>query len=668
MKKLLLLIFIFIGVNSYSQNIDKDTVNIKEVEVIANLPYQATKIMPVTFKNITKKDLSYQNYGQEPSQILNNTPSVTSFSDAGSGWSYSYFRLRGMDQTRINMTLNGVPLNEPEDQGCYFSNYPDFLQSINMLQIQRGVGMSKNGVSNFAGSLNFEALNPSKTINLSSGIGSFDSRKFSLGLGSKNLYGRFSSISSDGYRDHSKNTSKSFFFTADKKYNKSTLKLIAFAGNQKNKLAWLGSTKEELDANPKFNSCTDNEHDNFSQFRVQLHHNYNLNKNANLNSALYYNYLKGSYTYQYDVLADYAHTSIDDYGSIDMYNLKSNTVGFYTNYSHRYKNLIMYSGVNFQLYSREHNGQTWVDVNKYINHRGFNFEYFNTGFRTDQSAFFKMVYNFKGFNIFQDYQFRNSIFRYEGDIEMDNFNWGFFNPTVGIEKSFGANTLYYSIGKTHREPTRNDIFMGMDNLYDESSYLKMKPESVIDNELGYRYSSNKSKINVNLYYMKFKDEITLNGYFGPTGLLLHSNVDNSFRSGLEFDGRYKIGKFEIYNSSSFSYNKIKVDTEEYNPVLTPNVIVNQGVLYKFNKSSIHFTGRYQGESYIDLENNHKLEDFFSLNAGVNFRLTKRLELDVFVNNITNKGFYTNGLISFEGDPLYFRQASINCFANLKYNF
>lgn len=666
MKKFILLFISILSVNLYSQNLDKDTVKLREVEVVANLPYQATNRVPITFKNLTKKDLIYVNYGQETSQILANTPSMTIFSDAGSSWGYSYFRLRGMDQTRINMTLNGVPLNEPEDQGCYFSNYPDFLQSIKTLQIQRGVGMSKNGVANFAGSLNFESLEPKRGIDFSAGFGSFNSKKYSVSLGTKNTNFRFSSISTDGYRDHSGNKSKSLFLTSEDTYRKHTLKLIAFVGNQANDLAWLGSTIEQLKENPKYNSCSNNEKDDFTQIRFQLHHNFQINSKSSLNSAIYYNYLNGWYTYQYDTL--FAHTSIDNYGIIDKYNLKSNTIGFNTNYIYRYRRMTLYSGVNGQTYSRQHNGQTWNDVNEYINTHTYDYEYFNTGYRNEASAFFKMIYNILGFNIFQDYQYRFSSFRYSGDVKMDNFNWNFFNPTFGIEKNFGKTLFYYSIGQTHREPTRNDIFIGMDNLWDESSYIKMKPESVVDNEFGIRYLGDNFIVNTNLYYMKFKNEITLNGYFGPTGVLLHSNVDNSYRSGIEVDLKYKTGNFIFYNNSSVSKNKIVVGDKEFNQVLTPNVIINQDIMYRFGRFVIGLNGRYQGESYIDLANEYKLDDFFCLNGSLKITLGRLIEIDLFVNNITNNNFYTNGIISMEGAPLYFSQSGINYFLNFKLKF
>ena len=178
MKKLFLSILLLFTFNVFSQNEDTiKTQQLKEIEISA---YKATDASPITFKNLDKNDISIKNYGQEPTQILNYTPSVTSYSDNGSYQGYTYYRLRGIDQTRINMTLNGVPMNEPENQQCYFSNYPDILQSLQNVQLQRGSGMSKNGASSYAGSLDFESYIPSnQNIIVYYGMGSYNSSRLS---------------------------------------------------------------------------------------------------------------------------------------------------------------------------------------------------------------------------------------------------------------------------------------------------------------------------------------------------------------------------------------------------------------------------------------------------------------------------------------------------------
>jgi len=181
MRKLLpafCLLFAFLS--SFSQSvpdtvsIHQGTVRLREVVILSS--YRAAEDTPVTHQNTDLQQIEGNNFGQEPSLLLSQTPSITAYSDAGSAFGYSYFRLRGMNQTRVNMTLNGVPLNKPEDQGAYFSNYPDFLNSIQSLQIQPGVGTSTNGVASYAGSINFESaflFRPKKE--LYAGYGAFNS-------------------------------------------------------------------------------------------------------------------------------------------------------------------------------------------------------------------------------------------------------------------------------------------------------------------------------------------------------------------------------------------------------------------------------------------------------------------------------------------------------------
>ena len=142
MKKYILFNFLVLLFGHLKAQTIEDTLNLKEVVIT----YQADKKTPVTFQNIYSEELDKKLTGQEPSFIFSETPSITNYSDAGSSQGYSYFRLRGIDQTRINITFDGVPLNEPEDQGAYFSNYPDLLNSVSKIQIQRGVGTSKNGI------------------------------------------------------------------------------------------------------------------------------------------------------------------------------------------------------------------------------------------------------------------------------------------------------------------------------------------------------------------------------------------------------------------------------------------------------------------------------------------------------------------------------------------
>ena len=636
----------------------KDTLQLNEVTITAFSPYQANSLMPITFKNLNKVDLALKNYGQEPSLILNTTPNIISYSENGSDWGYSYIRLRGIDQTRINVTLNGVPMNEPEDQGCYFSNYPDFFQSVEMLQIQRGTGMTKNGSASFVGSMNFESYKPAASkVGAYFGFGADNAVKLSVNA-EKNwknggIYGSFSDISSEGYKDHSGNHSRSGFLIGNYQVGKNLFKFVGFAGEQMNELAWLGAPMDSINKNRKYNACTTRENDHFNQYHLQFHHTYFINKTSKLNYTIYYNYLNGWYTY------DGAH-----FGSPDLYgyHLYANFLGANLNYTIKLGNLDLYTGINGSKYSRKHNGTT-NDVPTYT----------NTGYKDDLSGFLKGIYNLGNFNIYGDLQYRYSTFVYNGDVYLKHFDYNFFNFSGGVEYKIKNNILYYSIGKTHREPIRNDIFGGNDNLLSDSVgnaiYYDLKPETVLDQELGYRYIKGNMNLNVNLFYMMFNNELVLTGEYGATGLALHENVDKSYRSGIEADFKYR-WKFGLTFTQNLSYNhsEITLSTKKTHPVLTPEWLSNTELVYNYKWFIVGLSGRYQSWSYIDINNEYTIPSYYTLNTNIGVKWNWG-EWDLYLNNITNQKYFANGMMGYDAvgnySPLYFVSEQFCFFTALK---
>ena len=632
----------------------KDTLQLNEVNITAFSPYQANSLMPITFKNLNKADLGLKNYGQEPSRILNTTPSMTTYSESGGDYGYSYIRLRGIDQTRINVTLNGVPMNEPEDQGCYFSNYPDFLQSVEMLQIQRGTGMTKNGSASFVGSMNFESYKPQKSsVNAFLGYGSFNTTKISLNTEQNwkkgGLYVSLSDIQTQGYKNHSGNHSRSAFVVGNYTIGKNQFKLVGFAGEQMNELAWLGSSMDSINKNRKDNECTTRENDHFNQYHLQFHHTYNINNTSRFNYSIYYNYLNGWYTY------DGVH-----FGSPDLYgyHLYSNLLGTNINYFIKLGPVDFYTGINGSKYNRKHDGTT-NDIPTYT----------NIGYKDDLSGFVKGILNTGDFNFYGDVQYRYSSFVYDGNIYLKHFNYYFFNFSGGVEYKIKSNILYYSIGKTHREPIRNDIFGGNDNLLSDSLgkavYYDLKPETVLDQEFGYRYIKGNLNMNINLYYMIFQNELVLTGEYGPTGLPLHENVDESYRSGMEFDFKYR-WNFGLTFTQNISYNHSEItwSTKKTTPVLTPEWLSNSEVNYNYKWFIIGLSGRYQSWSYIDINNDYTIPSYYTLNAMVGLKW-KWGEWDVYLNNITDQKYLSSGLMGGPDYPTYFVSAPINFFTGLK---
>jgi iron complex outermembrane recepter protein len=611
MRKLLIILLTIVSSFTYSQELDT-TVTLNEVQIVSVRAEQKT---PVTQKNLTKVEIQKNYIGQDMSYILNTTPSINTWSDNGLYNSYTYFRLRGVDQTRINMTLNGVPLNEPEDQGVYFSNYPDFGANLNSIQIQRGVGSSSYGSSSYIGSINFEGpnLRDSTYTSLESGYGSFNSYRFSVahntGIRNKiGIYARYSTIGSDGYRYNSFNRSKTFFTSIGYYGEKDVIKFTTFSGESDNGMAYLATNIEDINIDPRTNYLRPDERDRFRQDFASLQWIRKTGKNSTLNTSIFYNHLDGNYDiFIPDILGDYTL----------FFRLKSHFTGALTTWNYQKGKVKINTGLNANYYQRSHMMSIYPNTSEWL--------YVNKGIRTEVSTFTKLHYDIKKkLTSYVDLQYRYSNFTYIPDqvnVErLDPINWNFLNPKGGVRYKQNNKLSYYtSVGMSHREPTRNDLFSGYDDVEPINRYeyvgfgvdtidvRNIKPERVIDFELGTEWKSDKLSISTNLYYMDFKNEIAPIGRLSYIGLPLRKNVESSFRSGIEFDLKYNpIKNLLISQAFNYSYNRIKEWTDDggstFNnvaPLLTPNIITNTSVSYKWKIATIGLSSRWVGESYLD---------------------------------------------------------------------
>ncbi|XZF14727.1 TonB-dependent receptor [Chitinophagaceae bacterium MMS25-I14] len=642
-----------------------------KIDTAAKLPevivsYQAGKKTPVTYQELKGKELAAKSTGQEPSFLLTSeTPSVTVYSDAGSTQGYSYYRMRGIDQTRINTTLDGMPLNEPEDQGAYFSNYPDVLNSVSKIQVQRGAGTTQNGSASYAGSIQLfspDLTDPERTtVGLS--YGSFNSLRVfgAYNSGIKNhkaLYVRASELYSDGYKYHSSNHSQSVFISGGLFYDKTTWKLNIMAGHQQNHLAWIGVADSLINEDRRTNANTSAEKDRYTQALIQAQNRWQISNRSVLNSSIYYNFLDGSYDFDAD-----NYIGMPSTGTLYNYAVHSSFTGFFTNYTYTVKHLIWTTGINGDIYSRRHTGSESTEGRLYE----------NTGYKNELSAYTKAEYSIHKLTLFADAQYRYATFNYKGSVSLDRISWHFFNPKAGVSYMIAPSAVvYYSIGRTGREPTRNDMFGGNDDLPADSTGKAVlgntDPEYVTDHELGLRYHSGRVVLNANLYYMNFKNEIVLNGQLGPNGLALTNNVDRSFRTGAELSLSYKISKhFSMSNNSSFNYCRIKEQTETFTPVLTPPLIINHEFVYAGGQWLFGLGGRYQGKSFIDFANTAAANSYVLLNARAQYN-TGRYQFAVFLNNIANAKYFNNGYVDYDGTKKYFVQAPVNYSLSVKYSF
>lgn len=625
--------------------------------------YSAYAQTPVSYQDLSRTWILQKTIGQEPSFILSQTPSITAYSDAGSTQGYAYFRLRGIDQTRINMTLDGVPLNEPEDQGAYFSNYPDFLNSVSKIQIQRGVGTTQNGVASYAGSMQFTSpqLLDSAKLRAGANYGSYNSYRlfgeYTTGLRDKKaLYVRLSQLHSDGYKHHSGNTSQSVFWSAGLYRSKAVWNLLGFSGWQRNELAWLGVSADSISKDRRSNANT-REKDRFMQHMVQVQNHWFLSGKSTLKSTLYYNHLKGNYDFDYNNFAGLASN-----GDLYNYAFLSHLVGFFSTYNYETKTLKFTGGLHANHYTRSHVGS--------LNTVGE--LYRNKGLKNEASAFAKLSYELVPRLFYLvDLQLRRSTFDYEGAVPLAKQSWSFFNPKTGLSYNVKRNlNIYYSIGQTQREPTRTDMFGGNDDLLADSLgnavlYINA-PERVIDQELGVRLHRLKYHLNANVYFMDFKNEIVLNGKFGANGLALNSNVSKSYRMGVEVEGHVQLHKVLRYVlNASYNYSEIQNQGLTFKPILTPKVIMNNEFEFNFNRWNAALELRYQGASFIDFSNQHQINEYVLVNTKLGYQY-KKWNIVGRINNILNTKYYNNGYV--DTAPKYFVQAPINYSISLGFTY
>jgi iron complex outermembrane receptor protein len=686
MSNILVSIFLIASINSIyssvnlnfgdSLKIKRDSIKGLNLEEVSINSVRADRRTPVSETTLSKSDIERNYTGQEMAILLAKTPGVTWYSDGGNYTGYSYFRLRGIDQTRVNFTLNGVPLNEPEDQGAYFSNYPDFLNSVRSIQVQRGVGISTNGTASFGGSVNMESpsLSDSAYTELNTNFGSYNtyrvSPEFNTGVLSNNwsFYGRYSNVGSNGFRDHSGTNGQSFFLSGGYMGKRGILKFTGFTGTSKNQMAYLAIPDSILKNNYRANLLTKNEKDEFKQSLGILQYILPLGKNSHLSSTFYYNYLEGGYNILF---------------TPDLYNysVKSDFYGGMLNYQYVKNGLSINAGIHANDYMRSHYSFLLPNENALL--------YKNKGHKSEYSSFIKLSYAIENLTFFGDLQYRHSQFNYLPDkqspIVLNSVSWDFINPKGGVSYSINnKQVIYTSVGKTSREPTRNDMFAGYDNV-DSLNYLeigalnRVKPESVTDIELGIKTSFQKMKLDLNVYNMNFKNEIAAIGQLSYIGLPLRKNVKSSYRQGVEMDFKYQpIRKLILMTQANLSSNRIKTYTTDYDsitysnvhPLLTPEILISQFVIYAVtNKLKIEVNGRYQSMSYLDNTNNSKFVVPSSLifNTFISFNFYKQHSVDFIVNNVTDQKYYTSGYVQ-NNQPYYFAMATRNYFITVKLRF
>lgn len=735
-KKNWVLVPMLIGGTAFAQEQDTAVSNAKRnLQEVVVSGIRATSIMPITQTTLTSKQIAERYYGADVPTVINFTPSINMVSDNGTGIGYSSFRLRGMDQTRINTTINGIPVNDAENQGVYFNNFADLMSSAETVQIQRGIGTSTNGTSAFGGSINIQTKNLSEQseVNVNVGYGSFNSQRATMEFQSgllKNrflFYGRYSHISTDGYRNNSGSTIRSYAFSGAYKMKNAFLKVNMFGGFAENQLAYSGIDKATLASDRRNNPFTNGETDAFKQQFYQVQYMKQFNSRHNISASAYYvrgmapkfQFLfPGVWGYGFDYFnmpnAIVGTDTISTAGDMmTSYRLDQHFYGAFANYNYKTSKLDLVTGVHANQMRSTHfmeiNWATLLPAGVTQNHQVYN----NTGVKSEASAFAKATYQFTSkWSVFGDAQLRHAQFSYsEKQMAIRNFgykvadmNWTFLNWRLGSRYFITPkNSVYVMAGQSQREPTRFDYFQD-DFATRDVNQADIKPEQVTDVEFGIEHNSKRLSAKVNGFAMYFTNQIIGLGQLNVFGYPITTNVKNSSRMGVETELMYQVAKkLSLSNYSSFSSNTIKSIDQHYRTtystndsvvtysnvalVLSPSVIINQGVKYDVtNWLGMEVIYRYVGMQYLDNtgDKNVSVPSFNYLDARVALNLSGLIKtgtpvLSIRVNNILNEKYSTSGSVASGTNtidasgakgttPLFFPAAGRNFFATLSWRF
>lgn len=743
----------FIGYDPFEQELD--VVSDRELEVVlAPDVYMTDEVIvsatrandktPTTFTVVNREEIEENNLGQDLPFVLNWTPSLVTTSDAGAGVGYTGLRIRGSDATRINVTINGVPLNDSESQGVFWVDIPDIASSTENIQIQRGVGTSTNGAGAFGGTINLQTNTKQEKPygEVINSFGSYDTWRHTLGFGTGliddkwTFNGRLSRITSDGYIDRATSDLNSYYLSGGF-YGKNTLvKAIIFGGKERTYQSWYGTPEavlendaEGIEAVIANNGVSDalaenlrtagrtfnwymyeDEVDDYQQDHYQLHVSQQLMPDFTANVSLHYTYGRGYYEQfrEDDDFEDYGlpnvtigDTTITSTDLIRRRWLDNDFYGFTYSFEYQKEKWNAILGGAYNIYEGDHFGEIiWAEfaAGTSIEERYYD----NTGDKNDFNTFLKVNYQLTDrLNAFGDLQYRNVKYDISG-IDNDqrlldtSEDYDFFNPKFGLVYSLDANSnVYASYSIANREPVRSDFI---------DSPTKPESETLRNLEAGFRKRTSNYQFQANYYLMDYKNQLVLTGELNDVGSALRTNVENSYRTGVEVQGQFyllkwlrvmanatfsqnKIGSFrEIiydYGANFDEYNIIENEYEDTDIAFSPDIIAGSQITFLPVKGlEVSLLSKYVGKQYLDnTSNDNRAIDAYFVND-LRFMYTlhtdfiKDIALTFQVNNVFDELYASNGYtFGYQGGPdyvvrenYYYPQATRNFLASIALRF
>lgn len=623
---------------------------------------RAGAVAPIAQTTLDAARLKRDYSGQDVPLTLCQAPSVTAYSESGSLLNYSYFRVRGIDQSRINITLDGIPLNEPEDQQIYFSDFPDLTSSIQSVQIQRGVGTSTYGQAAFGGSVNF-ATNPliaTKGTSLELGGGSFGTARTTLqahsgALGNRlAMHGRISGMRSDGYREGATSAANSAFFSGGYFGDRDLLKFTMTTGLERNGQTYAPVPDSELRIAPRANPLA-GVGDKYRESFATLSYTRLISVDASAGVTAYGFTTRGFYDYPSGAT-----------GPALRYRSASRWGGVIAA-AHVVKGRLTFDGgAHGMTYSKDHKFDDRPD----LQYPGYS----NTGYKTEASTFAKMSFASGRTTWFGDVQLRTAEFRYrptEGyGLSEVSQRWTFVNPKVGVTVRAGEGLSFFgSYGTTGREPTRGDLFAGADDVTPDDApallpLTRVRPEHVNDLELGATLRKGQLGLTANVFDMRFRDEIARTGATTPLGYDIRANVGKSYRRGLEIDAILNATPaLDIGATITLSRNRIEsyldersgITYRDVDQILSPSFLASHQVTWKATtRLTLTADSRYQGRSFLAPVGDDRLTSpaFHVLDGGARFEIGSGT-VSLYGRNLLNRRAYPSGDVGSDGTPRYF---------------
>lgn len=737
-----------ISVNS-TVNISLDRSSLLADEVIVSAT-RATNKSATTYRNLDKAELEKNNLGQDLPYLLNQTPSVVVTSDAGAGVGYTGIRIRGSDATRVNLTINGIPLNDSESQGTFLVNLPDFASSIDNIQLQRGVGTSTNGAGAFGASINVQTITrrDSAYAEVNNTFGSYNTIKNTVNVGTGLINGKFSfdgrlsRIQSDGFIDRAASKLKSYFLSGAFYGKNDLLRVNVFSGNEKTFQVWNGVPEAKLNGNTDslFRHYYDNigslyfntadslnlfnadprkysqflypdQTDNYTQDHYQALYSHSFSSKLSANAALHYTYGRGyyeefkssqklsNYGLQPDVVGS---TTITRSDLIRRRWLDNDFYG--TTFSLNYvpDNALNFTfGGAYNQYDGRHFGEViWA---KYASNGNIYDRYYEgVGAKKDFNMYGKAVWQIGQLSLMGDLQYRKINYSINGTDKNrmplnHSAKFDFFNPKVGLSYQLNdESSAYASFAVGNKEPNRDDYV-------NSNGSTPPKSENLKNVEAGYRVAGLNFNLGVNGYGMFYKDQLILTGAINDVGESIRQNIPESYRIGLELDGKVlitsslswgltaafsknKVKNYqEVFTHYDVNFNFVKTQINNYESsdiAYSPNFVGSSEIsFHPLKNAEVALLSKFVSKQYLDNTSNNKrkIDPYFVNDLRLNYQTKiagiKNVGLTLLVNNLFSELYVSNGYTysyvydnRFIAENFYYPQATRNFLLSLNVKF